>query len=140
MAQNTLVLDRRYLPKEGPFPASNLKAGSEPRAPALLFFPLDAMMLRTPFRVMVLHLIYGIAHQELGNRIVSVGVQANADPDDPGQIGLLLSIWADVDKHLWHTADKAIGKAVFEQEAAWTEEQRTDYLKMIDFEVVPLKI
>jgi hypothetical protein len=98
------------------------------------------MMLRTPFRVRVLHLIYEIAHQELGNRIVSADVQASADPDDAGQIGLLLSVWADVDKHQWHTADKAISKAMFEQEANWTEKERADYLKMIDFEVVPLKI
>lgn len=80
-------------------------------------------MLRTPFRARVLHLIYEIAQQELGNRIVSVTVQASADPNEPGQIGLLLSIWADVDKHRWHAVDKAINKAMFEQEANWTEEE-----------------
>ena len=117
-----------------------LPAKSLPRRPILLFFPLEAMMLRTPFRTRVLHLIYEIAQQELGNDIVSVTVQASADPNEPGQIGLLLTIWADVDKHQWHAADKAINKAMFEQEANWTEEERADYLRMIDFEVVPLKI
>ena len=140
MAQNATLLKRPCLPKGSPNSASAVTAGSGRRGLVHLFFPLDAMFLRTPFRVRVLHLIYEIARQELGNRIVSAAVQASADPDDPGQIGLLLSVWADVDQHQWHTADKAITKAMFEQEANWAEEERADYLRMIDFEVVPLKI
>ena len=87
-----------------------------------------------------MQLIHEIAREELGNRITSVVVQASVDPNDPRQIGLLLSIWAEVDKHQWQVADKAISEAVFEQEATWTEGERADYLKMIDFEVLPLKI
>lgn len=140
MAQNAPVLYRPCLRKGKPFPTPNPGTGSERRASVLLFFPLDAMMLRTPFRIRVLHLIYEIAHRELGNRIASVVVQASPDPDDPSHVGLLLSIWADVDKHQWQAADRAISGAVFEQETNWTEEERADYLKMIEFEVLPLKI
>ena len=140
MAQNTSVLDRPYRPKRNPFPVPTLDAGKKPQKPLLLYFPLDAKILRTPFRARVLQLIYEVARQELGNRLASAVVQASADPDSPSHIRLLLSIWADIDKHEWHEADKAISKAVFEQEATWTEDQRADYLKMVDFEVLPLKI
>lgn len=140
MAQNTSALHRPYRPERSPFPIPTLGAGRKRHAPPLLFFPLDAKILRTPFRVRVLQLIHEIAREELGNRITSVVVQASADPNDPRQIGLLLSIWAEVDKHQWQVADKAISEAVFEQEATWTEGERADYLKMIDFEVLPLKI
>ena len=140
MAQNAALLNRPYPPKGSLDFASALGTGRERRPLVHLFFPLDAMFLRTPFRVMVLHLIYKFARQELDNRIVSVAVDASVDPDDPSQTRLLLSIWADVDKHQWHMADKAISRAIFEQEANWTEDERADYLKMIDFEVVPLKI
>ena len=81
---------------------------------------------------------YEIARHELGSRIVSAGVQAAADPDDPGRIRLLLSIWANVDRQEWNTVDKAVGQAVFEREAAWTEDERADYLRSIDFEILPL--
>ena len=140
MAQNATLLDRPYRPRGSLNSASALGTGRERSAPVHLFLPLDAIFLRTPFRAKVLELIHDIARRELGDRIASVVVQASADPDDPGQMRLLLSIWADVDRHQWHVADKAISKAMFEQESHWTEGERADYLKMIDFEVVPLKI
>ena len=140
MAQNTSLLAKTCRPKRSPYPALTNGAGKKRSAPPLLYFPMDAKVLRTPFRAMALQLIYEIALQELGNRIASAVVQASTDPDDPDQIRLLLSIWADLDKREWHEADKAISKAVFEQEATWTEDEKADYLKMIDFEILPLKI
>ena len=140
MAQTAYVLDRLSPPKRDPFSFSATDAVEKRQAALLLYFPMDAKVLRTPFRARALQLIYEIALQELGNRIASAVVQASADPDDPDQIRLLLSIWADLDKREWNEADRAIGKAVFEQEAIWTEDERADYLKMIDFEILPLKI
>ena len=140
MAQTAYVLDRLRPPKRNHFSFLATDAVEKRQAALLLYFPVDAKVLRTPFRARVLQLIYEIARQELGNRIASAVVQASPDPDDPDQIRLLLSIWADLDKREWHEADKAISKAVFEQEATWTEDERADYLKMIDFEILPLKI
>ena len=140
MAQNTSVPARITRPKRDPFSVPASGAGEKRQAALLLYFPFEAKLLRTPFRARVLQQIYGIARQEIGNRIASVVVQAITDPDDPGQVRLLLSIWADLDKGEWHKADRAISKAVFEQEAMWTENERADYLKMIDFEILPLKI
>ena len=140
MAQNTSMLGKICRPKKNPIPVSANGAGKRRHAPLLLYYPMDAKVLRTPFRAGVLQLIHEIARQELGSRMVSALVQASTDPDDPTHIRLLLSIWADLDKREWHEADKAISKAVFEQEASWTEDQKADYLKMIDFEILPLKI
>jgi len=109
------------------------------QTPLLLYFPLDAKALRTPFRARVLQSIYEITRHELGSRVVSASVQATADPNEPGRIRLLLSVWADVDKQEWNAADKAVGKAVFEKQAAWTEDERADYLRTIDFEILPMK-
>ena len=140
MAQSATLLNGAWRPKATLGVAPAAVAGGQRRPLVHLFFPLDAMFLRTPFRAQVLRLIHEVAVRELGNRIASVDVQAGADPDEPGRFRLLLSIWADVDRHQWRAADKAISEAVFEQEANWTEEQRADYLRMIDFEVMPLKI
>ena len=141
MAQNPSLLAKKTCrPKRNSFPVLASGTGKRRTASPLLYFPMDAKVLRTPFRARTLQLIYEIALQKLGNRIASAVVQASADPDDPDQIRLLLSIWADLDKREWHEADRAISKAVFEQEAIWTEDERADYLKMIDFEILPLKI
>ena len=140
MAQNTSVLAKPCRSKRNPFSTPTNGTGKKRHAPLLLYFPLDAKVLRTPFRARVLQLIHEIARQELGIRLTSAVVQASPDPDNPSHIRLLLSIWADIDKHEWHEADKAISKAVFEQEATWTEDERADFLKMVDFEVLPLKI
>ena len=140
MAQTTSVLTKPCRSKRKPLSILANGASKKRHAPLLLYFPLDSKVLRTPFRARVLQLIYEIARQELGNRIASVTVQASSDPDDLEQIKLLLTIWADLDKGEWQKADRAISKAVFEQEATWTEDERADYLNMIDFEILPLKI
>ena len=139
MARNSSVLAKSCRPKQMSPPVSANGPHKKRQASLLLYFPLDAKVLRTPFRARVLQSIYEIARQELGSRTVSAGVQATADPDDPGRIRLLLSIWANVDRQEWNAVDKAVGQAVFEREAAWTEDERADYLRTIDFEILPLK-
>ena len=139
MARSSSILDRSCRPKRRSFVVPAKALGTRRRAPLLLYFPVDAKALRTPFRARVLQSIYEIARQELGSRLVSASVQASADPNDPGHIRLLLSIWADVDSQAWNAADKAVGEAVFEKQAAWAEDERADYLRTIDFEILPLK-
>ena len=109
------------------------------RPPQLpLYFPPDVEALLTPFRVRALQQIYEIAHRELGNRIASTVVVVEDGYDEPGYTSLVLAIWVDVDKDEWRRADRAIGDAVFDEEASWTEHEREDYLDMIQFEILPL--
>jgi hypothetical protein len=118
-------------------PVKNVKK----RPPQLpLYFPPDAEVLRTPFRAKVLQSIYEIARQELGDSLESAIVLANKDYEDPSCIMLVLAIWADVDKHGWSRADKAIHNAVFDQEASWTEDELDDYLNTIHYEILPLRV
>ena len=140
MAQNTSLLAKTCRPKRSPYPALTNGAWQEAKRAAPSVLPDGCEGSPHTLSCQALQLIYEIALQELGNRIASAVVQASTDPDDPDQIRLLLSIWADLDKREWHEADKAISKAVFEQEATWTEDEKADYLKMIDFEILPLKI
>ena len=109
------------------------------RQPQLtLYFSPDVEALLTPFRVTALQRIYEIAHGHLGDRIKSTVVQAEDSYDEPGHTSLVLAIWADMDKDEWRRADRAIGDAVFDEEASWTEYEREDYLDMIQFEILPL--
>ena len=139
MARNSSVLAKSCRPKRMSPPVSANGPQKKRQASLLLYFPLDAKALRTPFRASVLQSIYEIARRELGSRMVSAAVEAAADPDDPGRIRLLLSIWANVDRQQWKAVDKTVDQAVFERQAAWTEDERADYLRTIDFEILPLK-
>ena len=66
MAQNTSVLAKPCRSKRNPFAVPANGVGKKRHAPLLLYFPMDAKVLRTPFRAKVLQLIYEIARQELG--------------------------------------------------------------------------
>ena len=122
MARRVSVRASSCRPKRKSCPVAGNGLGKKQRAPLLLYFPVDPKALRTPFRARVLQFIHDSARQE------------------PGRIRLLLSIWANIDRHEWKAVDKALSKAVFEQEAAWTEDERADCLRTIDFEILPLKI
>ena len=114
-------------------------ADAKKRPPQLpLYFPPDVEALLTPFRVKALQRIYEIAHQELGDCIVSTVVEVEYSYDEPGRTSLVLAVWANLDKGEWAPADRAIGDAVFEEEASWTENEIYDYLDMIHFEILPL--
>ena len=139
MARNSSALLKSCRPKRISLPVSPNGPHKKRQGSLHLYFPLDAKALRTPFRARVLQSIYEIARQELGSRMVSASVQATADPDDSARIRLLLSIWANVDRQEWDAVDKAVGQAVFEREASWTEDERDDFLRTIDFEILPLK-
>lgn len=126
-------------PRQKRKPVTILPVGAKKRQPQLpLYFPPDVEALLTPFRVKALQRIYEIAHQHLGDRIKSTVVQPEDSYDEPGHTWLVLAIWADMDKSEWSPADRAIGDAVFDEEASWTEHEREDYLDMIQFEILPL--
>ena len=105
-----------------------------------LFFPIETKPLKTAFRVEALNFIHEVARQKLGNKIDSVNVQVNIDPYDSNHFGLLLSIWAEIDKYEWIEADREISNAIFERKKHWTETEQNDYRKTIDFEILPMRI
>ena len=103
-----------------------------------LHIPPDAEPLLTPFRAQALQTIYEIAYQELGDRIRSAVVLAEADQEAPDQMSLVLAIWTDVDGTEWSRAFRAISDAVFDLETSWSEADRDDYINTIQFELLPL--
>ena len=139
MAQIGSALHRIRRPKRDPLSFA-VNSTQKRQATLLLYFPFEAKLLRTPFRGRVLRQIYELAREKLGYHVDSVAVCAAPDPDDPDQVRLLLSVWADIDKYEWREADRAISQAMFELEATWTEDEKADYLKMIDYEILPLNV
>ena len=103
-----------------------------------LHIPPDAEPLLTPFRAQALQTIYEIAYQELGERIRSAVVLAEADQEAPDQMSLVLAIWTNVDGTEWSRAFGAISDAVFDLETSWSEADRDDYINTIQFELLPL--
>lgn len=103
-----------------------------------LHIPPDAEPLLTPFRAQALQTIYEIAYQELGERIRSAVVLAEADQEAPDHFALVLAIWTDVDGTEWSRAFRAISDAVFDLETSWSEADRDDYINTIQFELLPL--
>ena len=138
MAQSTLASAKPTGRKRETCPVPAKRAKKRPALPRL-YYPLDARVLRTPFRAKVLETIYEIAHRELGDSIESAVVLTNVDYEEPYRIMLVLAIWVDVDKDEWSRASRAISDAVFVEESSWTEEERDDYLNMIHFEILPLQ-
>ena len=106
-----------------------------------MYFPLEAKVLRTPFRAKVLQTIYDIAHRQLGDKLKSVEVFVDTDPYvEPERVALAINLVADLDGEEWLKADQAISQEIFEQEAFWTEDERADFRHTIDFAVMPLKV
>ncbi len=139
MAQNNAALAKPSGRKLEPL--ATLVKNVKKRPPQLpLYFPPDAEVLRTPFRALALQSIYEIAHRKLGDRIKSTVVLANADYEEPDHIMLVLAIWADMDKDEWSRANRAINDAVFEETSSWTDDEFTDYSKMIHYEILPLRV
>lgn len=103
-----------------------------------LHIPPDAEVLLTPFRAQALQTIYEIAHGELGERIGSAVVLAEADHEAPDHLSLVLAIWTDLDGTEWSRAFRAISDAVFDLETSWSEADRDDYINTIQFELLPL--
>ena len=110
----------------------------QPQLP--LYFSPDVEALLTPFRVRALQRIYEIAHRHLGDRIKSTVIQSEDSYDEPGHTSLVLAIWAEMDKDEWRRSDRAISDAVFDEESSWTDSERDDYVDVIRFEILRLKI
>ena len=137
MAENSTPVPKRNRNRRRPLilPAVDRKR----QQPQLgLHIPPDAEPLLTPFRAQALQTIYEIAYQELGDRIRSAVVLAEADQEAPDQMSLVLAIWTDVDGTEWSRAFRAISDAVFDVETSWSEIDRDDYINTIQFELLPL--
>ena len=141
MAHNSATLAKPFGHKREMFPVFPKLERPKPNRQLPLYFPLEAKVLRTPFRAKILQTIYDLAYQELGAKIESVDVFVNSDYyGEPERQTLSLTIWADMDWEEWSRADDAISKAVSSQESSWTEEERTDFLQMIDFAIFPVRV
>ncbi len=107
------------------------------RIPIWLFFPVEAKVLRTPFRAYVLQTIYEVARNQLGSSLVSVAVSTWKDPEEPVPPILIVSIVANSDRAELKRARYAILNTIVSESALWTEKQKSDYSKTIYFELEP---
>ena len=105
-----------------------------------LYYPKDAVPLRTPFRDSVLHGIYESAQRELGNSLKSVDISTWQSYDEDDSPILLLTFWTDADKSERLRADKAIAELVSEMSARWSDIEKKDYGETIYFGVEPIDV
>lgn len=111
------------------------------RSPFRLFFPVEAKVLRTPFRARVLQIIYEIVQNELRDSLKSVMVSIWIDPEDELEEAILdLTMVADRDWPALRLIQKKILERIAEEASAWTDEQKEDYRKKIYFELMPLNV
>lgn len=107
---------------------------------ALLYFPIDAVALRTRFRASVLQTIYELAHEELGNALKSAVVSTWLSLDEPVPPILLLTLWTDADEVERLRVDNSIVEAIVKESASWSDAQKQDYSKTIYFGLEPIDI
>ena len=105
-----------------------------------LKFTAEAKELLTPFRKNALERLHETGCRELGRTLKSTRVSAYSDYDNPDPTILMLTFVADVDKHEWIRAHKAITRVEVEEASSWTDDERADSAKMIFFQIIPLKI
>ncbi len=141
MAHNSATLAKPFGRKRGTFPVPPKRERPKRTGQLPLYFPLEAKVLRTPFRAKILQTIYDLAYQELGDKIESVDVFVDSDYyEEPERLALSLTIWADVDWEGWRRADDVISKAFFTQASSWTAEELADFRQMIDFAIFPVRV
>lgn len=140
MAKTNLAPEQRSGVKRKSIQLADGTSRKKKATPVPLYFPLATRAFLTSFRVNVLNTIYEIASNELGNRIKSAVVLAEADYEEPDHVALVLAIWADVGQEEWRHAFRAISEAVFDEETRWTESERDDFVNAIQFEILPLNL
>ena len=107
---------------------------------AQLEYTAEAKELLTPFRRHVLESLLEIGRRELGSALkeATVGVDNNHWEATPPTLELTLV--ADIDRYEWTRAGKAMVEAELELEASWTEAEREDSVRMINYVIFPLRI
>ena len=132
MAQSALAKQRPMYE----VPKARRYAANAPR----LYYPKDAIPLRTSFRDSVLQTIYEFAQKELGNALKSVVISTWNSHDEPVPPILLLTFWTDADKNERLRAEGMIIEAVIEESMDWSDAQRKDYAETIYFGVEPINV
>ena len=130
MAQATLAQQRPIYEA----PKVRRKATRAPR----LFYPTDAIPLRSPFRDSVLHAIYESAQEELGDALKSVVVSTWQSYDEDDSPILLLTFWTDADNTERMRADRVLTGLVSQMFDSWSEGERKEYSETIYFGVEPI--
>ena len=85
-------------------------------------------------------MLHEIGCRELGPALESAAVDAHYDYSEPVPPLLMLTFVADVDRHEWSRAHKAITHAEVKQAASWTDAEKADSAKMVYFQLVPLRL
>ena len=132
MAQLSAV--RREPLTRGPSPPSE-HAHLRRRPSVRLFFPLEAKLLRTPFRARALETVYETARADLGANLKSALVTTWNHPGEPDSTILLLVIAAEADRARLAQVRMAILTTISEQAQSWSEGQRKDYSERVYFEL-----
>ena len=137
MARLATVRYGLYKGGRAPKASPSLSLVRSRRLPIWLFFPIEAKVLRTPFRANVLQTIYKVARDQLGSSLVSVAVSTWKDPEEPVPPILILSIIAKSDRAELRRARYAILNTIASESVSWTGKQKSDYSKTIYFELEP---
>ncbi len=100
----------------------------------------EAMELLTPFRKHVLEELYEIGCRELGPALESATVDVDDSHWEPAPPTLDLTFVADIDRYEWSRVGKAMVEAEIALEASWTDAERADSSRMINYMIFPLRI
>lgn len=103
-----------------------------------LYYPKDAIPLRTPFRDSVLHRIYESAKKELGDSLKSVDISTWQSYDEDDSPILLLTFWTDADQSERLEVEQTVFGVIGEESKSWSEMQKKDYSETIYFGLEPI--
>ena len=102
-----------------------------------LYFPPDAMGMRTRFRDTVLNYIYRTSLDLADGRLQSAEVSVSSQPDEEDSLTLELALTIDADWEFIRKLGHDILVRVGEWSKEWSEEERDDYARRIYFGLVP---
>ena len=117
-------------------PKARRHATNAPR----LYYPKDAIPLRTPFRASVIQTIYEFAQKELRDALKSVDIstwQSYHEDDSPI---LLLTFWTDADQSERLRVEATVIDAIIEKSKSWSDMQKKDYSETIYFGLEPIDV
>ena len=105
-----------------------------------LYYPKDAVPLRTSFRDSVIQTIHEFAQEKLGDNLKSVDISTWQSYDEADSPILLLTFWSDADKSERLRVDNAIAEFVSEMSDRWSDIEKKDYGETIYFGVEPIDV
>ena len=132
MAQSALAKQRPMYET----PRARRHAINAPR----LYYPKDAIPLRTPFRASVIQTIYEFTQKELGDNLKSVDISTWQSYDEDDFPILLLTFWTDVDRNERLQVEATVIAAIIEESKSWSVTEMKDYSETIYFGVEPIDV